>query len=69
MYEKQDREEKKKLFKLHGKPFIRLKLFPLATQAFTTCNQKKVNQKSNNTFLFKIQYQVGKTHQIWQIFF
>ena len=51
MYEKQDREEKKKLFKLHGKPFIRLKLFPLATQAFTTCNQKKVNQKSNTIFL------------------
>ena len=44
IYYKQDR--KKKVFKLHGKPFIRLKLFLLATEAFNTCNQKKVNQKA-----------------------
>ena len=46
IYYKQDRKKKKKVFKLHGKPFIRLKLFLLATEAFNTCNQKKVNQKA-----------------------
>ena len=34
IYYKQDRKKKKKVFKLHGKPFIRLKLFLLATEAF-----------------------------------
>ena len=51
MFAQNGREKKKKVVKLHGKPFIRLKLFPLATRAFTTCNQKKVNQKSNTIFL------------------
>ena len=45
IYYKQDRKKKKKVFKLHGKPFIRLKLFLLATEAFNTCNQRRLIKK------------------------
>ena len=65
IYYKQDRKKKKKVFKLHGKPFIRLKLFLLATEAFNTCNQRRLIKKLYD-IPFKFSYHWAKLHQIWQ---